>query len=120
MGHYAKVLNGIVTEVIVAEPDFLQTYKDSSPGEWIQTSYNTYGNVHYGQDGNPDGGVPLRGNYASFGYIYDSSNDVFYTRQPYLSWVLNKSTWLWEAPISCPDDGNRYNWDESTVSWKLA
>jgi hypothetical protein len=78
MGHYAKVLNGKVISVIVAEKEFFDTFVDSSPGEWIQTSYNTRGNVHYGPDGQPDGGVPLRANYAGIGYIYDSENDVFY------------------------------------------
>lgn len=118
MGHYAKVLNGKVTSVIVAEPEFFDTFVDTSPGEWIQTSYNTRGNVHYGPDGQPDGGVPLRANYAGIGYIYDRENDVFYPTQYYPSWTLNKSTWLWEAPIPYPNDGKSYDWDEQTKSWK--
>jgi hypothetical protein len=55
MGHFAKVLSGIVQQVIVAEPDFFQTFVDSSPGEWIQTSYNTRGNVHYAPNSNDTG-----------------------------------------------------------------
>ena len=79
MSHYAKVNNGIVVSVIVAEADFFTNghFVDTSPGTWIQTSYNTRGGVHYGQDGQPDGGVALRGNYAGIGYIYDATNDVF-------------------------------------------
>jgi hypothetical protein len=117
MSHFAKVLNGKVVTVIVAEQDFFDTFIDSSPGEWIQTSYNTRGNVHYGPDGKPDGGVALRGNYAGVGYIYDRENDVFYHPQPYKSWTLNKSTWLWESPVPYPSDNKTYSWDEETQSW---
>lgn len=91
MSHFAKVLDGKVVQVIVAEPEFFNMFVDSSPGEWIQTSYNTYGNQH------PEG-RPLRGNFAGIGYIYDRINDVFYAPQPDPSWILNKNTWLWEAP----------------------
>ena len=98
MSHFAKVTDGKVTQVIVAEKEFFDTYVDNTPGEFIQTSYNTRGGVHYGQDGQPDGGVALRGNYAGIGYIYDRANDVFYAPQPGADWVLNKSTWTWENP----------------------
>jgi hypothetical protein len=74
MSHFAKIENNIVTNVIVAEQEFI----DTQSGTWIQTSYNTHGNVHYGQDGNDDGGVALRANYAGIGYTYDTDNDVFY------------------------------------------
>ena len=117
MGHFAKVLDGKVTQVIVAEPEFFDTFVDSSPGQWIQTSYNTRGGVHYGQDGQPDGGVALRGNYAGVGYTYDAQSDVFYAPQPFTSWTLNQTTWLWEAPTPCPQDGKIYRWDEPTTSW---
>ena len=98
MPYFAKVTDGKVTQVIVAEKEFFDTYVDSTPGEWIQTSYNTRGGVHYGQDGQPDGGVALRGNYAGIGYTYDRENDVFYAPQPGPEWVLNKTTWTWENP----------------------
>ena len=111
MGHFAKIVDGKVTQVIVAEPDFFETFVDSSAGAWIQTSYNTHGNVH------KLGGTPLRGNYAGVGYTYDATNDAFYAPQPYLSWVLNKSTWLWESPIPRPTDGKLYIWNEATTSW---
>jgi hypothetical protein len=111
MAHFAKVLNGIVEKVIVAEPEFFETFVDNSPGNWIQTSYNTYGNEH------KLGGTPLRGNYAGVGYVYDSVNDVFYAQQPFPSWSLNESTWLWNPPVAMPTDGKPYRWDEPTTSW---
>jgi hypothetical protein len=118
MSHFAKVLDGKVTQVIVAEPDFFDTFVDSSPGQWIQTSYNTRGNIHYGPDGQHDGGVALRGNYAGVGYTYDPQNDVFYAPQPFPSWTLDQATWTWNAPVPYPVDGQFYVWDEATVSWK--
>jgi hypothetical protein len=110
MGHFAKVVDGKVTQVIVAEPEFFTTFIDSSPGTWIQTSYNTIGNKH------KLGGTPLRGNFAGIDHIYDATNDVFYRPQPYPSWKLN-SDWIWEAPVAMPDDGKSYYWNEATTSW---
>jgi hypothetical protein len=95
MSNYAKVLNGKVVDVIVADAEFFKTFRDTSPGTWIQTSYNTRGNVHYGQNGQPDGGVALRANYAGIGYTYDQANDVFYAPDPGPGWVLDTRTWLW-------------------------
>ena len=118
MSHFAKVCDGKVTQVIVAEPDFFDTFVDSSPGQWLQTSYNTRGGVHYGADGEPDDGVALRGNYAGIGYTYDQANDVFYAPQPFPSWTLDQTTWLWKPPVAYPDDGQIYVWDEATVNWK--
>ena len=100
MSHFAKVLNGKVIEVIVAESEFFNTFVDSSAGNWIQTSFNTRGNIHYGQDGNPDGGVALRGNYAGIGYTYDALNDVFIAPKPSDTAVLNETTWLWEDVVN--------------------
>ena len=117
MSHFAKVLDGKVIQVIVAEPEFFATFVDSSPGQWLQTSYNTRGNVHYGPNGEPDGGEALRGNYAGIGYTYDAISDVFYAPQPYPSWMLNEQTWLWEPPVAYPSDGKAYNWDEQSQSW---
>lgn len=111
MSHFAKVNNGIVEQVIVAEPDFFTTFVDSSPGTWIQTSYNTIGGQH------TQGKEPLRGNYAGIGYIYDAKNDVFYAPQPFPSWILNNTNWTWEAPIPMPNDGKKYDWNESSKSW---
>lgn len=111
MAHFAKVLNGVVTQVIVAEPEFFHTFVDTSPGEWIQTSYNTHGGVHV------NGGTPLRKNFAGVGYAYDSQRNAFIPPQPYASWILNEDTCLWESPVLYPTDGNRYSWDEPTISW---
>jgi hypothetical protein len=110
MAHYAKVINGKVSEVIVAEADFFKTFVDSSPGAWIQTSYNTYGNKHSA------GGTPLRGNYAGVGFTYNATNDVFYAPQPYPSWSLDEN-WLWQPPIPMPTDEKLYWWDESIKNW---
>jgi len=113
MAHFAKVNNGIVEQVIVAEAEFFDTFVDSSPGEWLQTSYNTLGGVHL------NGGTPLRKNYAGVGFTYDSTRDAFIPPQPYNSWTLNEDTCLWEAPTAYPADDLMYTWDEATTSWKL-
>ena len=99
MGHYAKVLNTVVTEVIVAEASFFDTFVDTSPGAWIQTSYNTRGGIYYIPNTNtpdPDQSKALRANYAGIGYTYDQVNDVFYAPQPYPSWTIAAPTWTCE------------------------
>ena len=115
MAHFAKVVSGIVTKVIVAEQEFFLTFIDDSPGEWIQTSYNTSGGVH------AEGGTPLRKNYAGVGMIYDSVRDAFYAPQPFPSWTLNEDSCLWEAPVAYPDadSDEKYQWNEETTSWQL-
>ena len=121
MGHFAKVVDGKVTQVIVAEPEFFQTFVDSSPGTWLQTSYNTRGGVHYQPDSNTpsaDQSKALRKNYAGVGYTYDAAKDAFIPPQPFASWTLNNTTCLWEAPVAMPNDGKPYQWDEATTSWK--
>lgn len=110
MSHFAKVCDGIVIQVIVAEPEFFTTFVDSSPGEWIQTSYNTHGGQH------PEG-RPLRKNYAGIGYTYDRVRDAFIPQKPFASWVLNEDTCLWDAPVAYPTDGKRYNWNEDQQNW---
>lgn len=113
MSHFAKVVDNRVVQVIVAEPEFFDTFVDSSPGLWIQTSYNTRGNKHFNPEtGLEDDGVPLRKNFAGTGYHYDPTADAFYEPQPYGSWTLNTTSYLWEPPIPHPDDGNYYVWDE--------
>ena len=118
MSHYAKVLNGVVTNVIVAEPEFFETFVDDSPGEWIQTSYNTRGGVHYGADNQPDGGEALRKNFAGVGFTYDVSRDAFIPPKPFASWILNEDSCTWAAPVAYPDDGNMYTWNEDTQAWE--
>ena len=120
MAHFAKVVNGVVDQVIVAEPEFFDTFVDSSPGEWIQTSYNTKGGVHYNPEtGEPDGGIALRKNYAGVGFTYDRDKDAFIPPQPYPSWTLNEESCLWEAPVAYPEDGQLYVWNEETTSWDV-
>lgn len=111
MSHFAKVLDGKVIQVIVAEPEFFNTFVDSSPGKWIQTSYNTRGGVH------TNGGTPLRKNYAGIGFTYDHERDAFIPPQPFASWTLNETTCKWYAPKPYPIDSNVYTWDEETLSW---
>jgi hypothetical protein len=118
MGHFAKVVDSKVVQVIVAEPDFFNTFVDSSPGQWIATSYNTRGNVHYLPNSQEPSGQPaVRGNYAGLGYTYDAQNDVFYAPKPYVSWVMDESTWTWKAPVAMPTEGGPYSWDETTQNW---
>jgi hypothetical protein len=128
MAHFAKVLDGKVINVIVAEPEFFETFIDSSPGDWIQTSYNTRGGIHYvnGTD-NPsqDQSKSLRKNFAIIGGNYDKTKDAFYHKQPYPSWILNETTCFWEPPVPIPDDvgpesegKHAYLWDEETKTWE--
>jgi len=107
MAHYAKIEDGIVTQVIVAVRDFV----DTQAGAWVQTSYNTHGGQH------ALGNTPLRKNYAGIGYTYDSTRDAFYRPQPYPSWTLNETTCFWEPPVVYPSDGKMYKWNEDTTSW---
>lgn len=127
MAHYAFLdENNVVTEVIVG--------KDEANFDWEikygmlrgqackRTSFNTYGGIHYNHNtGEPsaDQSKALRKNYAGIGYIYDAKRDAFYTQKPYASWILNDTSCLWEAPTPMPDDGQRYEWNESTTSWDL-
>jgi len=120
MSHFAKIVDGKVTQVIVAEPEFFTTFVDSSPGTWLQVSYNTRGGVHYDPaTGQPsaDQSKALRGNYPGIGYTYDAASDKFYSPQPYASWVLSPKTFLWEAPVAMPTDGKPYVWNETTKAW---
>jgi hypothetical protein len=112
MSHFAKVTDGVVTQVIVAEPEFFTTFVDSSPGEWIQTSYNTRAGQH------PEG-RPLRKNYAGIGYTYDPARDAFIPPKPFPSWVLNEETCWWECPTPYPQDGKAYIWEEGSKTWIL-
>lgn len=111
MAHFAKVTNGIVTQVIVAEAEFFEDFIDTSPGEWIQTSYNTRGGAHL------NGGTPLRKNFAGVGFTYDKDKDAFIPPKPFESWVLNEETCLWESPVPYPNGDKPFEWDETSKSW---
>lgn len=114
MAHYAKVENEFVTQVIVAEQDFI----DTQEGNWIQTSYNTREGKHYAPNSNTeDDGTPLRKNFAGVGFTYNSSRDAFIPPQPHTHWTLNETTCVWEAPVPYPDDGKDYIWNEVIINW---
>jgi hypothetical protein len=103
MSHFAKVENNVVTRVIVAEPDFFDTFVDTSPGDWMETSYNG----------------TIRKNYAGVGYTYDRVRDAFIPPKPFESWVLNEDTCRWDAPTPMPDDGQMYTWNEDAQAWDV-
>lgn len=109
MSHFAKIEDGIVTQVIVAEQDVIDSGLFGTG--WIQTSYNTVGGVH------TQGGTPLRKNFAGIGYSYDTYRDAFIPPRPFKSWLLNEQTCLWYAPTPMPTDDKKYRWDEITTSW---
>jgi hypothetical protein len=109
--HFAKVENGIVTQVIVAEQDVIDS--GIFGHGWVQTSYNTHGGVH------ANGNTPLRKNYAGIGYTYDTNREAFIPPQPYASWVLNEDTCLWDAPVAMPTNGGPFVWNETTKSWDV-
>ena len=121
MSHFAEIDNdNIVQRVIVAEQDFIDSGAVGDANNWVQTSYNTRGGVHYAPNSNePDGGVALRKNYAGIGDTYDESRDAFILPKPYPSWILDEDTCWWEAPVPYPDDGKRYKWNEDGQSWDL-
>lgn len=128
MAHFAKVENGTVTRVIVAEVEFFDTFVDDSPGRWVKTSYNMRGGVyHDSETGLPAADQSVingdearqRKNYAGIGYTYDSVRDAFIPPQPFTSWTLNETSCLWEAPVTYPDDGQNYRWDEASTNWVL-
>lgn len=108
MAHFAQVENGIVTQVIVAEQDVIDSGLFGTG--WIQTSYNTLGGQH------PEG-RPLRKNYAGVGYTYDAQRDAFIAPHPYPSWLLNETTCVWDAPTPMPTDDKEYRWDEAAILW---
>ena len=112
MAHFAKVENGIVTDVLVIEQDVIDIGAFGEPSLWVQTSYNTHGGQH-------PNGTPLRKNFAGIGYTYDAERDAFIPPQPFASWALNDETCLWDAPEPYPSDGARYAWDEAQLAWVL-
>lgn len=112
MSHFAKINGGIVTQVIVAEQDFI----DTMDGQWVQTSYNTHRGIHYAPNSNdPDRGIALRKNYAEIGFTYDANRNAFIPPKLFNSWILDEPTCTWEAPIPKPE--GYYKWNEETQSW---
>ena len=131
MAHYALVVDGVVQQVIVAEADHIATLE----GTWIKTSYNMAKGIYYAEamEDDGDGGTrPTRKavddqsiitgdearerkNFATIGGNYDGTG--FSESQPYASWALNSTTYIWEPPTPQPEDGKSYRWDEDSESW---
>ena len=134
MSHYAEIdENNVVTRVIVAEQPVIDSGALGEPSNWIQTSYNTRGGVHYTPNSTtcrdgcnssgpsssaPDGGVALRKNYAGKGFTYDKDRDAFISPKPFESWVLNEDSCCWEPPVPYPADKKSYLWDENSKTWE--
>ena len=142
MAHFAKVEEGLVTEVIVVDNsditdgngdeqeslgiDFINNTLNQS-GTWKQTSYNTYGNAH------ENSGTPLRGNYAGIGYTWDEDDQIFWPKKPYASWVKNTTDARWQSPIgdapaltaeqTSQNEASThkwsYVWNETNQTWDL-
>jgi len=120
MSHFAQVNdNNIVTNIIVCDKHTIDSGKFGDPYNWIETDPLTKGNMHYDINGKPDGGTPLRGNYAAIGGKYDRINDVFYPLRPFASWSIDSSDWTWKPPIPKPaaTETIRYYWNDSTLDW---
>ena len=113
MAHFAKVENSLVTQVVVADQEFINSGIIGDSSMWVQTSYNTVEGAHL------NGGIPLRKNFASIGYTYDKELDAFIPPKPFASWVLSTDTCQWYPPFNAPEDGNKYIWNEVTQSWDL-
>lgn len=115
MAHFAKLVNGVVVDVLVVPDEHEndgENYLRSLgfDGDWLRTSYNTFGGQHF------DSGVPFRKNYACIGYTYDAARDAFLQPQPYASWILDEETGWWNPPVPRPSDG-AHEWDEDSGSW---
>ena len=120
MSHFAKIENGIVVQVNVVDEQFMADNPERYTGIWKQTSYNTYGGVHYNsetREPSADQSKALRKNYAGVGFTYDEERDAFIAPKPYPSWILNETTCLWESPIPYPNDNKMYKWNETTEEW---
>jgi hypothetical protein len=115
--HLAEIKDGKVVRVIVCND--INWARETLGGEWVQTSYNTRGGVHYEPNsGNPskDQKKALRKNFAGIGYTYDKEKDAFIPPKPYKSWVLGEKTCQYKAPKEMPK-GKMCNWDEEKQDW---
>jgi hypothetical protein len=122
MAHFAKIEDGIVTQVNVIDEEYFNANRETRyTGQWVQTSYNTCGGKHYNPETgeeSADQSKALRKNYAGIGYTYDEGRDAFIPPKPFESWLLDEDTCNWNAPVPMPTDGKFYQWDEETTSWK--
>lgn len=119
VGHFAQVDdNDIVVNIIICEKSVIESGRFGDPKYWIETDPYTRHNIHHNEDNQPDGGTPLRGNYATIGEKYDRENDVFYPyRTRHASWKCTGPDWSWKAPIPKPNDGKDYRWSDETMCW---
>jgi hypothetical protein len=121
MAHFAKIEDGVVTQVNVIDEDYFVANRETRYiGQWVQTSYNTRGGVHYKSNSNEpseDQSKALRKNYASIDFTYDEERDAFIPPKPYDSWILDEDTCWWIPPVIMPQDEKRYQWNEDTTSW---
>lgn len=121
MAHFAEIdENNIVLRVVVVSDEeehrgaeFLSQDLGLG-GTWLKTSYNTFMGEHV------LGGTPYRLNYASPGGTYDPETDSFYHPQPYPSFILDKTTGVWNAPVEKPEDTDEvfYIWNENITNWE--
>jgi hypothetical protein len=122
MAHFAKVENGIVTEVIVAEQEFIDSGRVGDPSLWYKTSYNTRRGVYYTpntSDPDPDQSKAFRKIYAAIGFTYDSERDAFIQPKDHNGWVLDEDSCTWKAPKPIPDPEKLYYWDDEALDWVL-
>lgn len=120
MAHFAKVINKLVEQVIVAEQEIIDAGIVGDPSLWIKTSYNTRNGIYYEPNSNipaQDQSKALRKNYAGMNFTYDSERDAFIPPKPFESWILNENTCNWDSPTSYPNDGKHYTWNEETLTW---
>jgi hypothetical protein len=117
MAHFAEIdENNIVLRIVVVDNNDLLDddgveqeslgvafCQSLFGGTWKQTSYNQN----------------FRKNYAGINFTYDATRNAFIPPKPFASWVLNETTCLWEAPTANPNDGQKYSWNEETLSWDL-
>lgn len=114
MAHFAKLGVGnivqtvevVSNEVATTEQagiDFLRQLYGDPHAQWVQTSYN----------------ATIRKNFAGIDFTYDQTRDAFIPPKPHESWTLNETTCRWEAPVTKPNDGQKYNWNETTQQWDL-
>lgn len=130
MAHYAYLdENDIVVDVITGRDEDDTEALPEGVASWeeyygnqrglrcLRYSYNTLANTHRGPDGEPDDGIPFRGNAAAVGSQYRDDLDAFVFPQPFPSWTLNPDSLIWEAPVPAPEGMPHPLWDEDSQSW---
>lgn len=121
MAHFAEIdEKGKVIRVLVVEQEFIDTGSLGNPSNWIQTSYNSCGGIHYKPNSDEPSGQPaLRKSFAGIGFTYDKERDAFIPPKPFPSWILNEETCLWEAPVPLPATDEFWEWNEKAQQWAI-